>query len=160
MKHLPYREIINLNDEAREYALLCRRKSTTYKHYSDWEEHITEHLKKFPTKKDLYNFKHFCINKERTTSQSPQWYGAGVGCAVSVISASFLEDLKDLELFSQLQGVMRDIVWYIVEILLCIIVGLLFKNFIDEMESLCNRNYFYKDIIELIEKVEGKSNEE
>ena len=55
MKKAPYKEIIDMKAEQKEYALLCEGKSKKFKVYSEWEDHIKDLLAKFHTLKDLYN---------------------------------------------------------------------------------------------------------
>lgn len=144
MKHHPYQEIINLYNESKEYDLLCRGKSKTYTYYSDWEEHILACLRKFPSQKELYDFKNFCKNKERATSQSPDLFSVSVTIFLSTYLAQVLQYLDEAN---------KSIAYkFIIWIPVCI-VGILM--FADTMHTFRRGNYFYADMIKLIEKVEG-----
>ena len=44
MKNPPYKEIIDLNAERKEYSRLCNGKSRIFKLYTEWEAHIKELL--------------------------------------------------------------------------------------------------------------------
>ncbi len=145
MKHHPYQEIINLYIESKEYALLCRGKSKTYTYFSDWEDHILESLRKFPTQKQLYNFKRYCKNKENTTSQSPNLFGVSVTIFLSTYLAQILQDLDKVYKAPEY----KFIIW----IPVCIIGLLMFTN---SMRSFITGSSFYTDIIMLIEKVENE----
>lgn len=70
MKNPPYKEIIDLNAERKEYSRLCNGKSRIFKLYTEWEDYIKRLLSGFNSPKDLYNFKHYCINAARAQEKS------------------------------------------------------------------------------------------
>lgn len=53
MKRSPYKEILDLGVERKEYARLCNGKSERFKLYSEWEGYIKSRLLRFKTDKDL-----------------------------------------------------------------------------------------------------------
>ena len=68
MKYQPYREIINIDIELKEYIKLCKGKSKKYLYYSDWKAHIQELFSKFQSNDQIENFKHFLLNGRRISS--------------------------------------------------------------------------------------------
>ena len=68
MKYQPYREIINIEIELKEYRKLCRGKSEKYLYYSDWKTHIQELFSNFQSNDKIENFKHFLLNRHRISS--------------------------------------------------------------------------------------------
>lgn len=58
MKNQPFKEIINLKLEYKDYRKLCQNKHKTYKYYDDWMEHILKLFEKLENK-NINNFKHF-----------------------------------------------------------------------------------------------------
>lgn len=68
MKYQPYREIINIEIELKEYRILCRGKSKKYFYYLDWKAHIQELFFKFQSNDQIENFKHFLLNRQRISS--------------------------------------------------------------------------------------------
>ena len=132
MKYTPYKEIIDIKSEQKEYSLLCRGKSRKYKHYSDWEEHIEGCLSKFGTAKDLYNFKRYCMNFARAMEKAPDMY---LGYIVLLITMCIDKSLVELPL----------------HIMLVFGGGLICYSIIQN-KRLAKESFFYKDIIEIIEK--------
>ena len=82
MKKIPYLEIINLKEERNEYARLCNGKSKKFKLYTEWEDHIKELLTDFHTPQDLYNFKRYCINADRSQEKAPEMFIAYIGLLI------------------------------------------------------------------------------
>ena len=132
MKDSPYNSILNFKIEQKEYALLCKGKSKKYKLYTDWEEHIIECISKFKDEKDLYNFKRYCMNRERTSSKMPEMFATYIGLLITI----YLDRLTDgLPLF----------VW------LLIFVGIVSWTIIQH-KMVIRESYFFKDLIDIIEQ--------
>ena len=132
MKDSPYNSILNFKIEQKEYALLCKGKSKKYKLYTDWEEHIIERISKFKDEKDLYNFKRYCMNRERTSSKMPEMFATYIGLLITI----YLDRLTDgLPL----------LVW------LLVFVGIVSWTIIQH-KMVIRESYFFKDLIDIIEQ--------
>ncbi len=57
-KNQPFREIINLAKEFKDYKALCKCKSKKYTYYDQWEKHLFDGFKKL-SKEHYSNFRHF-----------------------------------------------------------------------------------------------------
>ena len=130
----PYIEIIDLKSEQEEYVKLCDGKSCLYLTYTSWETHISELLNKFDKATDLYNFKRYCINQDRVFLNSPEMFGSYMILLVTLVLGKIDSYLSILGLATFLFYFM----WY----------G------ISRHKSIIKGSCFYKDIIEIIEKVE------
>ena len=139
MKKQPYKGIINLRDERKEYGRLCRGKSKIYKFYTDWETHIRECLLSFNNSQDLYNFKRYCINIDRGAQVAPEMFTNYVILLIPI----YIDILfKDIPPFS-----------VIISALIIIIYG------IRQNLKLNQDRYIFHDIIEIIEKIEKEQSE-
>ena len=138
MKHSPYHEIINIKEERKEYARLCNGKSDKYKLYTEWEDHIKGLLSDFCSPKDLYNFKRYCINADRTQAKAPDMYFAYIGMLIPIYI---------------------DIIWKDMPAFLAIIsfTGILAYAMVQN-KKLAKESYFFQDIVEIIEEIEGEQN--
>lgn len=139
MKKSPFSSIIDLNSEQKEYDRLCKYKSKKYKLYTEWEEHIAHCLSKFNTEKDLYNFKRYCMNRERTSSKIPEMFVI----YITLLIPLYVEKMTDgfppiMPICVALFIVCYSIIYY--------------KRIILE-------SYFFKDLIEIIERQEIKIKE-
>ena len=134
MKHNPYVEIIDLEAEQKEYAKLCNGKSKKFHHYTDWEEHITDCLKKFQTQKDLYNFKRFCLNLSRSVGQAPNMALSYFILLATVFVDNILDGVSPI--FVLLGAIL--------------LIGYMLKK----NKEIARESYFYADIIEIIESQE------
>ena len=131
MKKNPYAEIIDLDKEVKEYKKLCRCKSEKFTYYTEWEDHIRELLSKFKSGKDLYNFKRYCVNYERTAKLIPSFYINFMVLYITIFIDKFIKELNIL-------------VWLFIFLLSVLLT--LCQNLAYSKEA-----YFYKDIIEIIE---------
>ena len=127
----------DLTEEHKEYSLLCQGKSEKYRFYTDWEDHVKLRLKSFQTPKDLYNFKRYCKNCERTASQIPTVYWAYVALMIPMIIDFVLIGIPDLLKVSWSVGVLIYI--------------------ISESRKVVRESFFYTDIIEIIEEIEKEN---
>ena len=139
MEKMPYSEIINVVDEQKEYSLLCQGKSKKYTCYTEWETHIEECLSRFKTSEDLYNFKRYCRNIERTSARAPE--------SVTTYIALLIPILVEI--------VFEEIPWWAILIWFVGTVAYTMK----QSKVLIRESYFYTDIIEIIEKIENCNNE-
>lgn len=131
MKKNPYAEIIDLDKEVKEYKKLCRCKSKKFTYYTEWEKHIRELLSKFASEKDLYNFKRYCINYERTAKLIPSFYINFMVLYLTIFIDKFIKELNIL-------------IWLFLFLLSVLLT--LCQNLAYSKEA-----YFYRDIIEIIE---------
>lgn len=129
-----YIEIIDLKEEQKEYVKLCNGKSVLYKTYTAWETHIIEILQQFPTSSDLYNFKRYCFNQDRISSKTPELFGSYIALVVTVILDKINPHLSILGI----AGCILYFAWY----------G------ISQHKTVIKGSCFFKDIIEIIEKIE------
>ena len=135
MKKNPYESIINFKVEQKEYARLCNGKKSKFRAYSDWEAHIEDLLSNISTTKDLYNFKHYCINKARVQEKAPEVY---LTCIVLMITV-YIEKLMSIS----------------IPTLPIMVAFLILLNYVIPQNSRITKEcYFYKDIIGIVEKVE------
>ena len=139
MKKKPYSEYIDINKERTDYNRLCNQKSDKYTYYTDWEIHIFECLSKFKTPQDLYNFKRYCISRERTTSKLPDLFVTYIVLFVSLYIEKIASGLPLLA-------------WLI-------FVGFALGFIIKENKRTIKESYFFKDLIEVIEKFENTQNQ-
>lgn len=139
MKKSPFSSIIDLNSEQKEYGRLCKYKSKKYKLYTEWEEHIAHCLSKFNTKKDLYNFKRYCMNRERTSSKIPEMFVI----YITLLIPLYVEKMTDG--FSPIMLICAALL-----AVCCLMIC--YKRIIHE-------SYFFKDLIEVIERQEIKIKE-
>lgn len=131
LKKNPYAEIIDLDKEVKEYKKLCRCKSKKFTYYTEWEKHIRELLSKFASEKDLYNFKRYCINYERTAKLIPSFYINFMVLYLTIFIDKFIKELNIL-------------IWLFLFLLSVLLT--LCQNLAYSKEA-----YFYRDIIEIIE---------
>lgn len=134
MKKQPYQEIINLREEQKEYRCLCRRKSKKYNYYTDWETHIRGRLLSFKKTQDLYNFKRYCINMDRSAQKAPEIYMSYILLLIPLYINAFFAELPSLILIIAVLGVMLYAIAHN-------------KRIIQE-------SWLFHDIIEIIEKIE------
>ncbi len=136
MKHKPFIEIIDFEKELKEYKLLCRRKSKKFTYYLDWKNHIISLIQKIRNDNDWDNFKYFCRNRERSTRNTPSIY---ISLIVLFATIGFDEFVVDINLFG----------WFTI---FFVIIGIV----VWQNNSYEKENYFYKDILEIIEQEEFK----
>lgn len=134
MKKQPYQEIINLREEQKEYGRLCRRKSKKYKYYTDWETHIRGRLLSFKEAQDLYNFKRYCINMDRSAQKAPEMYMSYILLLIPLYINAYFAELPSLILIIAALGIMLYAIAHN-------------KRIIQE-------SCLFHDIIEIIEKIE------
>ncbi len=134
MKHSPYYEIIDLNNELKEYRKLCRCKSKKYNYYSDWKNQMIKYCSAFSSKESLDNFKHYCINIERTTKGIPNLYLNFMILFTTVFVDKYIIDIN-------------EIAWMVI-VFITLISVLMFDNRYNK------ETCFYRDIVKIIEEFE------
>lgn len=135
MKHPPYHEIINIKEERKEYGLLCNAKSKKYRLYSDWEDHIKCLLSDFRSPKDLYNFKRYCMNADRTQEKAPDMFYGYIGILLPIYIDTIWKDMPALLT------------------ILCF-VGILAYTIVQN-KKLARESCFFRDVVEIIEELEN-----
>ena len=133
-KKQPYIEIIDLKAEQKEYVNLCNNNSKKYHTYTVWEAHIKNLLKKFISPTDLYNFKRYCVNQDRVFSDTPNLFGSYVVLLLTLILDKFAPYLT--------------IAGFVILLLYS------FWHGISQHKTVIKGSCFFKDIIEIIEKIE------
>lgn len=138
MKHPPYREIINIKEEREEYGRLCNGKSGKFKLYSEWEEHIKGLLSDFSSPKDLYNFKRYCINADRTQAKVPDMFLAYIGMLLPIYIDTIWKDMPAILTLLAFFGIS---------------IYVLVQN-----KKLAKESCFFRDVVEIIEELEKEQN--
>lgn len=133
-KKEPYIDIIDLKTEQKEYADLCNGKSKKFQTYTSWESHIKSLLLKFDSPSELYNFKRYCINQDRVFSNVPNLFGSYV-----ILSITILFD--NINPYVPLLGIAALIIYFS-------------AYTIKQQKSIIKESCFFKDIVEIIEKIE------
>lgn len=133
-KKQPYIEIIDLKAEQKEYVNLCNNNSKKYHTYTVWEAHIKNLLKKFNSPTDLYNFKRYCVNQDRVFSDTPNLFGSYVVLLLTLILDKFAPYLT--------------VAGFVILLLYSFWYG------ISQHKTVIKGSCFFKDIIEIIEKIE------
>lgn len=133
-KKQPYIEIIDLKAEQKEYVNLCNNNSKKYHTYTVWEAHIKNLLKKFNSPTDLYNFKRYCVNQDRVFSDTPNLFGSYVVLLLTLILGKFAPYLT--------------VAGFVILLLYS------FWHGIRQHKTVIKGSCFFKDIIEIIEKIE------
>lgn len=135
MKKHPYKEVIDLKEERKEFALLWSGKSKKYEQYSDWENHIKEQLSCFSSPQELYNFKHYCINVSRSQEKAPDMYLSYVGLLIPIYLDTIFDGMPKL-------------------LTLLLFIAVLFYAIVQN-KKMATESYVFRDIISIIDKVEG-----
>ncbi len=138
IKKRPFIEIIDFNKELKEYKFLCKRKSKKFIYYLDWEKYIISLLNKIKNDDEWQNFKYFCRNRERSTKNMPSIYLSLIILFSTIYIDNFVKNINLLGWILIFTITIAIIVW---------------QNNDYEKE-----NYFYKDVLEIIEKEEHKKN--
>ena len=134
MKIQPFSDIIDLNEERKEYALFCKGKSEKFALFSEWESHIKSMLANIGSSEDLYNLKHYCIIAARVEEKAPEMYVAYIGLLLSLYLSTILDGLPMFLAFVLTAGV------------------LIYA--ISHNKALALESGFYKDLIAIIESTE------
>lgn len=135
MKKYPYKEVIDLKEERKEFALLWSGKSKKYEQYSDWENHIKEQLSCFSSSQELYNFKHYCINVSRSQEKAPDMYLSYVGLLIPIYLDTIFDGMPKL-------------------LTLLLFIAVLFYAIVQN-KKMATESYVFRDIISIIDKAEG-----
>lgn len=136
IKHKPFWEIIDFEKELKEYKRLCRRKSKKFVYYLDWKKHIVSLLAKIEQKDDWENFKYFCRNRERSTRNTASTY---INLIILFVTIYIDKCVISINLYG----------WLLV---LAVMIG----TIVWQNNSYEKDNYFYKDILEIIEEEEKR----
>ncbi len=133
-KYQPYKEIIDLKREMREYKKLCRGKSREYTYYTDWKAAMLQLFQKLTTPDSVGNLKHYLIYCERVNNNFNSHF-----VEIMLVCVTLLVDhyVVDIPLWSLLGGIIISL------------IILLLSN------DSNNKEYcFYCDLIEVIEERE------
>lgn len=136
MKNAPYKEIIDLATERKEYFLLCKCKSKKYTLYSQWEDHIKAQLARFRSATDMNNFKRYCINISRGQAEMPNMFTTCIGWVVAIYIGKMCANSPDYTILALL-----------LMMFICLIIcGMKLKR----------QKCFYDDIINIIDSLEAE----
>ena len=133
-KYQPYAKIIDLKLEQEEYVRLCDGKSELYLTYTSWERHIKERLSKIENATDLYNFKRYCINQDRVYSNIPELFGSYTLLLITIV-------FDKIEPCLSIIGIVAAALYFVWYVLI-------------RHKRVIKGSCFFKDIIEVIEKIE------
>lgn len=142
-----YYEIIKLDEELKDYKLLCKGKSKKYKYYSDWKTHISEILSKFvlcdelETYKNIENFKHYLINHKRVNKNINMYFVSVMIFFMSIFFNSYFNKMK----YS----------FVVLLITALVVVGLIIIQSDSNDKEYC----FYCDLIDIVEEMEKSFDE-
>ncbi len=138
MKYKPFIEILDFDKELKEYKLLCRNKSKKFTYYLDWKNYISSLISKIKDDDDLENLKFFCRNRERSMRNIPSLY---LNIIILFLTISFDRFVVEIN------------VWiYLLIFLFCT------ANIVKQNNSYEKENYFYSDILEIIDAEGNKNN--
>ena len=130
----PFSEILDLKSELKEYRRLCKQKSKKYTYYSEWKEHIVGQLLQLDSSTTLDDFKHYCIHIGR----AEKWYTM----AISEITAALISAAISL-LFPEQKLIITMLIFSIA-----------FTAFLGLNATKTRDNYFYSDIVDIIEELQ------
>lgn len=133
-KYQPYREILDLQKEFKEYNKLCRGKSRKFCYYSDWKNHILSLIQKLDTLEKKDNLKHYLINCKRVNNLIDSHY-----IEIMLVCITLLLD-KYLGNYS---------IWAFIGLFLLVLMELLLSA-----DKYHKEYCFYCDIIEILEERE------
>ena len=139
MKYKPYREILDLQSELKEYKRLCKSKSKKFTYYSDWKSHIISLISKIDSPEKVNNFKHYLINYKRVNKSVTALY---IPIIIFVMTVVFNQQ----EFKSNL---------VVITIWLLYVVIKTIKENVNYNKNL----FFYKDIIDIIDEIEREKRE-
>lgn len=137
MKYQPYREIIEIETELKEYRNLCKGKSKKYHYYLDWEAYIQGLFSKFKSNDDRENFKHYLLNKYRFLKNFSSNYTPTIILYFTIIFQKISNEFSYILLSLSLSF---TIVYIILQ----------HNKYNEEFN-------FYCDLLEIIKKMEEKS---
>ncbi len=148
MKYQPYREIINLAPELKEYRKLCRGKSKKFTYYLEWKEHISKELLKLESYNRVENFKRFLINHNRVNKNINTYH-------VSLIIFGETMIFNTFDIFKESDEKCNILTFSnIIMLFLCIAIVILG---IIHQSDYYNKEYcFYCDVLEILEEIYKK----
>lgn len=144
-KKQPFIEIIDLNEEYKDYKDLCNNNSKKYTYYDDWKKYMIGKFKTLP-KEHFNNFKHFLMFHSFVGEQSGNVFLSTVLVAVTIIVSTKYSDIAILNTIAT-----------IIAVLLAAIM--IITSYFDLMRN----DRFVKDVLEIFEEyaeAESKSETE
>ncbi len=135
-RNQPYAEIINLQNELKEYRKLCVGKSDKFKYYLDWKKHIIEKFSKLDSPDKIINFKHYLISENRINKNANAYLVAILICCITLY-------------FNKLD-IKYD--WFSLIISIILIIFEIMWQSEHQNKEYC----FYCDLIEIIEEIESE----
>ena len=133
MKYQPYREILDIRSELKEYKKLCRGKSKTFTYYSDWKSHIIKLISKTDSPKSINDFKHYLKNCKGVNHSVNSAY---VPLIIFCMTIIFSQSVFDSNLFV---------------VALCVLMVALMSA--KDYEDYNKEYFFYKDLIKIIDEI-------
>lgn len=140
-KSQPFSEILNLQDEYKQYKALCRNKHKDWKYYSDWENHVIRKLKNLPDE-HINNYRHFLMFNSLIDNHALNLY---LPLSVAIISIILSPIVADVSLFGT----------FMIPIVTVLAVGLFGRDYFDY----AIKDNFLKDLIGVLNKYEAEKND-
>lgn len=133
-KHQPYKEIIDLEKELKEYKKLCRGNSRKFTYYTEWRQYILSLSQNLNTTDSICNLKHYLINCERVNDNWNSHYIEIMLVCITLLVDRYVVNFSFWTLLSA--------------IIICLIILLLHND--SNNKEYC----FYCDLIDIIEERE------
>ena len=93
-------------------------------------------LADFSTPQDLYNFKHYCMNADRSQEKAPDMHLAYIGLLIPLYVDTIFDGMPAILTLT-----------LVVILLICVII---------QSKKLAKESCFFKDVINIIESIEGE----
>lgn len=135
-KRQPFIEIIDLEEEYKDYKKLCKNNSKKYTYYDDWKKHLISRFKMLP-KEHMSNFEHFLKFYSFMEGQSGNIFLSIVLVAVTIIINTVFSDIAFLNTIATVIAVL---------VAAFLVIGSYF--------DLVRRDRFVKDVLEVFEEYE------
>ena len=148
-KNQPYSEIINLQDELKEYTKLCDCKSNKFTYYLDWKEYITKKLDYLDSYDKLENFKHYLLYKKRNAEH---FNSAFLSLIIFALTFYLNNIFKAFANTAETQ--------ITIDIIFCLLITMYAITNIGKESKKLNQEYcYYCDLIEIIEEKQDEQKE-
>lgn len=140
MRYQPYKEIIDIRKELKEYKRLCRGESKEFITYTNWKSHILSAFSVIKSKDQLSDLKHYLVNYKRIEKNNNIIY---VNYTILFLTISLTYLFNEFKL-----------IVFLIEFIVCTIMSLVMSDSI-------NKEYcFYCDMIEIIKEIEREKGED
>ena len=139
-KYQPYSEIIDIQSELKEYKKLCDGKSKNYKYYLDWKSVIANKMSGLDSDEKRDNFKHFLINRKRSSENINEIYIPVTTCCITILLNAITIILSDIYRMK----------WIMFFIIICLLLWNV-RSFLKDYKKNSMEYCFYCDLIDIME---------